>query len=159
MPLSIDSVMDWWKALILGIVEGLTEYLPVSSTGTPPSNSTRAWEFPKAQSADAFAICIQAGAIVAVLGLYFSRVRQMVLGVPRPRSPKVSKWLSTLSPPFLPAAIIGLLFEKPIKKYLFGGEAWGLWPIVAAWFFGRVAILVGELVAVLASNEDPPIGS
>ena len=42
---------------------------------------------------------------------------------------------------FLPAAFIGLLLEKPIKKYLFGGEAWGLWPIVAAWFFGGVAIL------------------
>ena len=60
---------------------------------------------------------------------------------------------------FLPAAIIGLLLEKPIKKYLFGGEAWGLWPIVAAWFFGGVAILVGELVAVLASDEDSPIGT
>ena len=42
---------------------------------------------------------------------------------------------------FLPAAVFGLLFEKPIKKYPFGGEAWGLWPIVAAWFFGGAAIL------------------
>jgi undecaprenyl-diphosphatase len=42
---------------------------------------------------------------------------------------------------FLPAAVIGLLLEKTIKKYLFGGEEWGLWPVVAAWFFGGVAIL------------------
>ena len=55
--------------------------------------------------------------------------------------PKVSKMAINVIAAFLPAAIIGLLFEKPIKKYLFGGEAWGLWPIVAAWFFGGVAIL------------------
>ena len=80
--------MDWWKALILGIVEGLTEYLPVSSTGHLLLTQ-RALGIPQSESADAFAICIQAGAIVAVLGLYFSRVRQMVLGVfgrDRPRS-------------------------------------------------------------------------
>jgi undecaprenyl-diphosphatase len=41
----------------------------------------------------------------------------------------------------MPAAVIGLLLEKTIKKYLFGGEEWGLWPVVAAWFFGGVAIL------------------
>jgi undecaprenyl-diphosphatase len=42
---------------------------------------------------------------------------------------------------FVPAAVLGLLLEKPIKKYLFGGDAWGLWPVVAAWFVGGLAIL------------------
>jgi len=42
---------------------------------------------------------------------------------------------------FVPAAVIGLLLEKPIKKYLFGGDEWGLWPVVAAWLVGGLAIL------------------
>jgi undecaprenyl-diphosphatase len=42
---------------------------------------------------------------------------------------------------FIPAAVLGLLLEKIIKKYLFAGEAWGLWPVVAAWFVGGIAIL------------------
>jgi undecaprenyl-diphosphatase len=132
--------MDWWKALILGIVEGLTEYLPVSSTGHLLLTQ-RALGIPQSQSADAFAICIQVGAIVAVLGLYFSRVRQMVLGLVGRDVQGLQMAINVIAA-FLPAAIIGLLLEKPIKKYLFGGEAWGLWPIVAAWFFGGVAILV-----------------
>lgn len=132
--------MDWWKALILGIVEGLTEYLPVSSTGHLLLTQ-RALGIAQSASADAFAICIQAGAIVAVLGLYFSRVRQMVLGVVG-KDPEGLKMATNVIAAFLPAAFIGLLLEKPIKKYLFGGEAWGLWPIVAAWFVGGIAILL-----------------
>lgn len=132
--------MDWWKALILGIVEGVTEYLPVSSTGHLLLTQ-RALGIPQSASADAFAICIQAGAIVAVLGLYFSRVRQMVLGLLGRDREGLQMAINVIAA-FLPAAIIGLLLEKPIKKYLFGGEAWGLWPIVAAWFLGGVAILV-----------------
>jgi len=42
---------------------------------------------------------------------------------------------------FVPAAVLGLILEKVIKKYLFGGDEWGLWPVVAAWFVGGVAIL------------------
>ena len=132
--------MDWWKALILGIVEGLTEYLPVSSTGHLLLTQ-RALGIAQSASADAFAICIQAGAIVAVLGLYFSRVRQMVLGIVG-KDPEGLKMATNVIAAFLPAAFIGLLLEKPIKKYLFGGEAWGLWPIVAAWFVGGIAILL-----------------
>jgi len=131
--------MDWWKALTLGIVEGVTEYLPVSSTGHLLLTQ-RALGIAQSESADAFAICIQVGAIVAVLGLYFSRVRQMVFGVIG-RDPQGFQMAINVVAAFLPAAFIGLLLEKPIKKYLFGGEAWGLWPIVAAWFFGGVAIL------------------
>ena len=121
--------MDWWKALILGVVEGLTEYLPVSSTGHLLLTQ-RALGIPQSQSAD----------IVAVLGLYFSRVRQMFFGLVGRDAQGLRMAINVIAA-FLPAAIIGLLLEKPIKKYLFGGEAWGLWPIVAAWFFGGVAIL------------------
>jgi len=131
--------MEWWNALLLGIVEGLTEYLPVSSTGHLLLTQ-RLLGISGSDSADAFAICIQVGAIVAVLGLYFSRVRQMVFGLAG-RDPQGLKLSVNVIAAFLPAAVCGLLFEKPIKKYLFGGGTWGLWPIVAAWFVGGLAIL------------------
>lgn len=131
--------MEWWHALILGIVEGLTEYLPVSSTGHLLLTQ-RALGIPKSNSADAFAICIQAGAILAVLGLYFSRVREMTLGV-LGKNPQGRTLAVNIIVAFLPAACAGLLLEKPIKKFLFGGEALGLWPTVAAWFVGGAAIL------------------
>ena len=78
------------QSIILGIIEGVTEYLPVSSTGHLVvasrlmgigTNGASAKE-----AADAFAICIQGGAILAVLGLYWSRVVQMIRGTFENRS-------------------------------------------------------------------------
>ncbi len=140
------TAMSLGQAIILGIVEGLTEYLPVSSTGhlllaqrlmgignstsgTPEENQRTK------DAADAYAICIQAGAIVAVLGLYFRRVKQMALGA-LGRDTNGRRLLINVAAGFMPAAIIGLLFNKLIKAYLFG-----LWPVVAAWFVGGVVIL------------------
>jgi undecaprenyl-diphosphatase len=131
--------MTWWQAVILGIVEGVTEYLPVSSTGHLLL-AQRAMGIAQSTTADAFAICIQAGAIVAVLGLYFTRVRQMTLGV-LGRNPEGLRLAICVVTAFLPAVVCGLLLEKPIKKYLFGGDAWGLWPVVLAWLAGGIAIL------------------
>jgi len=134
------------QAIILGLVEGLTEYLPVSSTGhlllaermmgigESPSASTEERQRTR-NAADAYTICIQAGAIIAVLGLYFRRVRQMLQGL-LGRNPHGSRLLANVAAGFLPAAVIGLLFNKMIKAYLFG-----IWPVVAAWFVGGVAIL------------------
>lgn len=130
--------MDWWESLIIGIVEGLTEYLPVSSTGHILLTQ-RILGIAKSDAADAFAICVQGGAIVAVLGLYFRRVRQMCEGVIG-RNPEGAQLTGNVVAAFFPAAVIGLLLEKPIKQYLFGGE-YGLWPVVIAWFVGGVAIL------------------
>lgn len=130
--------MEWWQAIILGIVEGLTEYLPVSSTGHLLLTQ-RLLGIGSSTSADAFAICIQSGAILAVLGLYFGRVRQMTLGVLGRDREGLNLSINVLAA-FLPAAIIGFALEKTIKRYLFG-EEFGLWPIVGAWFVGGVAIL------------------
>ena len=130
--------MEWWQALVLGIVEGLTEYLPVSSTGHLLL-AQRLMGIEQSELSDAFAICIQAGAIAAVLGLYFRRVRQMAMGA-LGRDPAGFRLALAIGVAFLPAAVIGLLFEKPIKRYLFGAE-FGLWPVVAAWFAGGMAIL------------------
>ncbi|MGB3221443.1 MAG: undecaprenyl-diphosphate phosphatase [Desulforhopalus sp.] len=144
------------QAMILGIVEGLTEYLPVSSTGHlllaqkvmgidgggAASGSQR--ERGK-EAADAYTICIQAGAIIAVLGLYFRRVRQMLKGL-FGRDQIGRRLLITVMAGFLPAAVIGLIFNNHIKEYLFGP-----WPVVAAWLVGGLAIL-----AVSHRNRNNP---
>jgi len=128
-----------FQAFILGLVEGLTEYLPISSTGHLLVTQ-RLLGIDSSNSADAFAICIQAGAILAVLGLYRTRVSQMISGLlGRDATGRQLSFCIVIA--FLPAAVIGLLLEKPIKKYLFGGDEWGLWPVVAAWFVGGIAIL------------------
>lgn len=131
--------MEWWQALILGIVEGLTEYLPVSSTGHLLV-AQRLLGISQSEAADAFAICIQAGAIVAVLGLYFRRVAQMARGLLGQDRDGLSLTIN-LVVAFAPAVVAGLLLEKPIKQYLFGGDTLDLWPVIAAWLVGGIAIL------------------
>lgn len=127
--------MTLLDALVLGIVEGITEYLPVSSTGHLLL-AQRALGIQKTEAADAYAIAIQAGAIVAVLGLYRARVLQMARGV-RGTDVAGRRLLAQLVVAFLPAAVLGLLLDDLIEEALFG-----LWPIVAAWAVGGVAIFV-----------------
>jgi undecaprenyl-diphosphatase len=131
--------VDYFQALILGLVEGITEYLPVSSTGHLLL-AQRLLGIPSSTASDAFAISIQGGAILAVLGLYRSRVISMVRGL-LGQDESGKRLALNLIAAFIPAAVLGLLLEKIIKKYLFAGEAWGLWPVVAAWFVGGIAIL------------------
>ena len=127
------------KAAILGVVEGVTEYLPVSSTGhlyvsqqLLGVGDTQATKAP----ADSFAIVIQAGAILAVLILYRRRILSVFQGVIG-RSAEGRTVGIALVVAFLPAAIIGVLAEDAIKSKLFAG-----WPIVVAWAVGGLAILV-----------------
>ncbi|NOX81002.1 MAG: undecaprenyl-diphosphate phosphatase [Deltaproteobacteria bacterium] len=140
------SAMTTGQAAILGVVEGLTEYLPVSSTGhlllaerimgIGYSTAKSAAEKERTKEAsDAYTICIQAGAIIAVLGLYFLRVKQMIRGL-MGKDPEGRRMLINVAAGFLPAAVIGLLFNNIIKSYLFGP-----WPVISAWFAGGVAIL------------------
>jgi len=120
---------------VLGIVEGVTEYLPVSSTGHLILTQ-RMMKIPASQAADAYAICIQAGAILAVLGLYWPQVKEMILGLFGKSSQGLALAINIIVA-FLPAAVIGVLFDAAIEEYLFG-----LWPIIAAWFVGGVAIIL-----------------
>lgn len=130
--------MDILQAVILGIVEGITEYLPISSTGhlIVTQRLMGIGFHGEKQAADAFAICIQGGAIAAVLGLYFNHVWQMLLGL-LGKSPSGLKMLLNLVVAFLPAAVSALTLEKVIKSHLFG-----IHPIVSAWFVGGIIILV-----------------
>lgn len=128
------------QAVILGVVEGLTEYLPVSSTGhlilaqramgmgTDQSNEKDA--------ADAYAVCIQVGAILAVVVLYRRRIWQMIRGI-FGQDPAGRMLAINIIIAFLPAVVIGLAFNKLIKSFLFG-----LWPVVIAWAVGGLAILL-----------------
>lgn len=146
--------MNWLQSLLLGIVEGLTEYLPVSSTGHLLLTQ-RIMGIASDDAADAFAICIQAGAILAVLGLYRLRVLQIVAGAFDKGSEGRKLGLNILTA-FIPAMVLGLIVEKTIKKYLFGGGELGLWPIVFAWFVGGVAILAVALFRRKRAESNAP---
>jgi undecaprenyl-diphosphatase len=126
--------MDWWQALVLGVVEGLTEYLPVSSTGHLLL-AQRALGIEAGEAANAYAICIQAGAILAVLGLYRARVAQMLRGL-LGRDAEGRRLALAVVTAFLPAAVVGLLFDARIEEVLFG-----LKPVVFAWLVGGLLIL------------------
>jgi len=127
--------MTPWQALLLGLVEGLTEYLPVSSTGHLLVTQ-RLLGIASGEAANAFAIAIQAGAIVAVLGLYRKRCRQIGAGL-LGRDPAGLRLGIRILCAFLPAAALGLAFDDAIERFLFG-----LWPIVGAWTAGGLLILV-----------------
>lgn len=123
------------QSLILGLVEGLTEYLPVSSTGHLIITQYLLG-IGKSSAMDAFEICIQGGAILAVLGLYRRRVTEMVLGL-FGKHPAGLQLLINMIVGFLPAAVIGLLCNKLIKGYLFNAET-----VCVTWALGGIVILL-----------------
>ncbi len=128
-----------WAAVILGLVEGLTEYLPVSSTGhlLVTNEILGLAETEEAEQAlDTYAICIQAGAIVAVFVLYWERIRQMLDGL-LGRSEEGRRVLIGVIVAFIPTAIIGLALVDYVRERLFG-----VGPIAAAWLLGGIGILV-----------------
>jgi undecaprenyl-diphosphatase len=131
--------MELWQAFILGVIEGITEYLPISSTGhllvAQHLMGIGTENHSDKVAADTFAICIQGGAILAVLGLYFKRVRQMIEGL-LGRNPEGLRLVIAIIAGFLPAAVFGVLLDDWIESKLFRP-----WPITFALFVGGVAIL------------------
>jgi undecaprenyl-diphosphatase len=107
------------KVTVMGIVEGLTEFLPVSSTGhLILAGSLIGFTDETIKSAKLFEIVIQAGAIVAVIIVYWQRVREAIAGVVG-GVPTQRRFALNVLIGFLPAAILGVLFNKAIKEHLF----------------------------------------
>src|SRR5262245_26339310 len=130
----------WIVALILGIVEGFTEYLPISSTGHLIVVS-HALGFTGAM-ADDFAIFIQFGAIISVLVLYRERLWGVVRGLPNDRASQ--KLAGGIMLAFFPAAILGLLAHHWIKETLFN-------PTVVA-----LALILGGFAILAIERLRPP---
>ena len=107
---------DFIKAIILGVVEGLTEFIPVSSTGHLLLMQ-RFFGFGDDDFGKSFAILIQFGAILALLSIYSVRLWQLFLGMFD--SPQARRFILGVLIAFLPAAVIGALAYKLIKEVLF----------------------------------------
>ncbi|RZJ16659.1 MAG: undecaprenyl-diphosphatase, partial [Haliea sp.] len=103
------------KAAIMGVVEGLTEFLPISSTGhLILAGALLGFDDAKAK---VFDIAIQTGAILAVIIVYWERIRATVVGLPSER--QAQRFALHVLIAFLPAVVLGLLFGKLIKAHLF----------------------------------------
>jgi undecaprenyl-diphosphatase len=103
------------KAAVMGVVEGLTEFLPISSTGhLILAGALLGFDDEKAK---VFDIAIQTGAIFAVIMVYWQKIRETVLALPTQRN--AQKFALNVLIAFLPAVVLGLLFGKTIKAHLF----------------------------------------
>jgi undecaprenyl-diphosphatase len=106
--------MSTLHAILLGILEGLTEFLPVSSTG----HLLLAEHFLGVKPAKrVFEILIQLGAILAILSVYFARLWRLLLDLPRDAASR--RFVLAILIAFLPAAVMGLLLHRIIKEVLF----------------------------------------
>lgn len=131
--------MNLWDAIILGLVEGLTEFLPVSSTGhlILVAHWLGLDDDPTERHAvNAFNIIIQGGAILAVLGLFWPRVMQMLRGL-LGRDGAGLRLLINLALSFLPAAVLGVLLNDWIEERLFRPA-----PVTLALFLGGVVLIL-----------------
>lgn len=125
-------------AIILGVVEGLTEFLPVSSTGHLIL-AAHALRIPETEFIKSFEIIIQLGAILAVLALYWRKL--------------LTNWkiFSRVAVAFLPTALVGFLLYKTIKTYLLGNAAVVLWSLAIG---GALLIIFERFQAKKKSGEN-----
>lgn len=127
--------MEWYHAIILGIVEGITEFLPVSSTGhlIITASLLGMTEDPDVKRAvDGYIIIMQSAALLAIVGLYWPRMKQMLLGL-LGRDDRGRKLLVNLAIAFLPMLLLGPLLYSTATTWLFRP-----WPVLAALFLGGV---------------------
>ncbi|WP_085315202.1 undecaprenyl-diphosphate phosphatase [Derxia lacustris] len=127
------------KAILMGIVEGLTEFLPISSTGHLILAGSLL-DFNDAvgkAKADAFEIAIQTGAILAVVWVYKDRLLDVLLRLGR--DPKANRFAINVVIGFVPAVVLALLFSKAIKAHLFAPV-----PVAIAFIVGAFIILYAE---------------
>lgn len=117
---------DWINAIILGVVEGLTEFIPVSSTGHLLLTKTLLglpdgfW--------DTFAVLIQLGAILAIVALYFSRLWKVLITLPTEAASR--RFAISVLIAFLPGALAGVLLHDVIKEVLFESPRLICWSLI-----------------------------
>ncbi|SFQ26171.1 undecaprenyl-diphosphatase [Pseudomonas sp. NFPP07] len=142
--MTFGGLMELWtavQALILGIVEGLTEFLPISSTGHQIIVADLL-NF-GGERAMAFNIIIQLGAILAVVWEFRRKILDVVTGLPTQRN--AQRFTINLLIAFMPAVVLGVIFADLIHEYLFN-------PITVA-----TALVVGGLVMLWAERRQHEI--
>src|SRR5688572_19815757 len=132
------DILTILKAALLGILEGLTEFLPVSSTGhLILMEELIGFEGPKGK---VFEIVIQLGAILAVCWLYRVKIWRTLIGIRR--DAVAQRFAANVAIAFLPAVVIGIFAHKTIKTVLFSP-----WVVAVALIVGGIAILLIERFA------------
>ncbi len=129
----------YFKALILGLLEGLTEFLPISSTGHLIIAGD--WLQFTDEKSNVFKIFIQLGAILSICWFYRLKIMQVIRQLPHDAA--AQRFTSNLAIAFIPAALLGLLFHKVIKDLLFNP-----FNVAIALIIGGGIILVVERTVV-----------
>jgi len=149
----VAEKLTLFQAVVLGLVEGITEYLPISSTGhlILASALMGLGRTPVDQEAiDTFNIVIQGGAIAAVIGLYWPTLLRMARGVAG-RDQQGLSLLINLFIAFLPSAVLGLLLKDQIEYFLFRPV-----PVLIALGLGGIYMMVADLRAQGRLGKLPP---
>jgi len=135
---AMGSGLNHYQAIVLGIVEGLTEYLPVSSTGhllVAKEMMGLGGDSASDAAINAYIVVIQFGAILAILVICLNRFISLYQGIFKGDAAG-RKLLANLIFAFLPAVVIGLALEDQIKSRLFG-----TYPVIIGWVVGGLVIL------------------
>jgi undecaprenyl-diphosphatase len=123
------------KAAVMGVVEGLTEFLPISSTGhLIVAGALLGFHDEKAK---VFDIAIQTGAILAVIMVYWQKIRATLVALPTQR--EAQRFSANVAIAFVPAVVFGLLFGKIIQAHLFKP-----WFVATTFILGGLVILWAE---------------
>ena len=125
------------KAIIMGLVEGFTEFLPISSTGHLILTEHLLGFEGMEEQINVFEIVIQAGAILAVCWEYRARIAAVLSGLFSDR--KQQRFALNVAIAFLPLAVLGMLFGNVLKEYLFKPV-----PVALAFIIGGIIILIVE---------------
>lgn len=129
-------MFDWLAAIILGLIEGLTEFIPVSSTG---HLLLAKWMLGLDGAAwDTFIVMIQLGAILAVVAVYFARLWKVLLGLPG-KDPAARRFAISVLLAFFPSAVLGLFLHDFIKQVLFNPTI-----VCVSLIVGGIALIVLE---------------
>jgi undecaprenyl-diphosphatase len=124
--------MQTWQVILLGLIEGLTEFIPVSSTG----HLLLVGHFLGFNSPGrTFEVLIQLGAILAILSVYAAKLLRLL--VDAPRDPRTRRFILAILVGFLPAAVIGAFAHRFIKAVLFETP----WLICTTLIVGGIVLL------------------